>query len=86
MRTYSVVRVYEAGGGKVLRRGLTLAEAQAHCQRVETSSSSTPRRQTGGRWFDRYTEEPHRTYFGGVAERRVGLLESAIQEYCRVRK
>lgn len=85
METYSIVRRYEDGDKKILRQGLTLDEARAHCQRAETSSSTTPRRRDAVRWMDTYVLEPHRDFWGRVSSRKVGLLESALQEYCRIR-
>lgn len=57
---YRIVRFYFRGGRRVLRRGLTLSEAQAHCGDPEASSSSCKkaanRRRTRqrGDWFDGY--------------------------------
>lgn len=82
MTTYCIVRVWEDGTKKVLRQRLTEEEAQAHCQRAETSSSTTPRRRDAIRWFDQYREEPYVDFWGRAAERRPGLLERGIQEYC----
>ena len=62
--TYSIVRNYfnRPGRGRVIARGLTLTEAQAHCADPETSSSTA----TGakalaitrrvGPWFDSYEQ------------------------------
>jgi hypothetical protein len=63
--TYKIVRYYRDPGFKsrVVRRGLTLEEAQAHCNDPETSSRTCTlapaRRRTRlkGPWFDGYTEE-----------------------------
>lgn len=63
MSTYKVVRRYFQGGKRVVKRGLTLEQAQAHCRDPETSSrtasSAAARRRTRlkGPWFDGYTEE-----------------------------
>lgn len=63
MNTYKIVRGYFNGGRRVVRRGLTLAEAQAYCQDPETSSrtatSSKARARTRhhGPWFDGYSAE-----------------------------
>ena len=60
---YKIVRMYFRGGKRVLARGLTLEEAQAHCQDPETSSktatSAAARRRTAqrGAWFDGYSED-----------------------------
>lgn len=60
---YKIVRHYFVAGAKrVVRRGLTLAEAQAHCSDPETSSrtatSPAARKRTRlmGPWFDSYTK------------------------------
>jgi hypothetical protein len=59
---YNVVRMYFRGGHRIIKRGVTLDEAQAHCKDPETSSStctsSTGRRRTRerGPWFDGYEE------------------------------
>jgi hypothetical protein len=51
--TYKIVRDYfdesHPDHLKVIRRGLTLAEAQEHCR--------DPRTREAGVWFDGYTEE-----------------------------
>ena len=66
MEGYCIVRFYQKTSlspRKVIRRGLTLEEAQAWCQDPETSSStctsSAGRAHTDehGPWFDGYTEE-----------------------------
>ena len=62
--TYKIVRHYRDRMVKrVVRCGLTLSEAQAHCSDPETSSttavSSAARKRTTrhGAWFDGYTED-----------------------------
>lgn len=66
MATYKIVRFYrddEELNGTVVTRGLTLEQAQAHCNDPETSSSTatspeaTERTAQHGAWFDGYTEE-----------------------------
>ena len=58
--TYRIVRMYMHHPRRVLKSGLTLEEAQAHCRDPETSSSTctnaTARRRTArlGPWFDGY--------------------------------
>ena len=62
---YKVVRMYfdHEVGAKVIARGLTLEEAQAHCRDKETSSSTCTttegraRTEKFGPWFDGYEEE-----------------------------
>lgn len=61
--TYKIVRNYYRGGRRVIARGLTLEEAQAHCRNPDTSSktatSPAARRVTArkGPWFDGYDKE-----------------------------
>jgi hypothetical protein len=51
------------GRRRIIRRGLTLEQAQSHCQNPETSSTTCKgaagkrRTRECGRWFDGYTEE-----------------------------
>ena len=65
-KTYRVVRMYfnkPTQPKKVLKRGLTLEEAQKHCKNRETSSSTSSHAATrrahkqGRMWFDGYEEE-----------------------------
>jgi hypothetical protein len=65
MATYKVFRFYQDGHPKrTIRTGLSLAEAQEHCQDPETSSrtatSDEAREHTAeyGEWFDGYDAEP----------------------------
>jgi hypothetical protein len=60
--SYRIVRMYEKGGHRIIKRNLTLEEAQKHCNDPETSSSTCTNK-TGkdrtrrlGRWFDGYEE------------------------------
>lgn len=65
MTKYKIVRCYRDAGirQRTMRTGLTLEQAQAHCNDPETSSrtatgkaaNATTRRV--GDWFDSYTEE-----------------------------
>ena len=48
MATYKIIRFRFEGSNRVIKRGLTLEEAQAHCQREDTH---------GEGWFDGYDEE-----------------------------
>jgi hypothetical protein len=62
---YKVVRMYQNRwpNKRTIRRGLTLAEAQAHCSDPETSSSTTTsaagkaRTSRLGPWFDGYERQ-----------------------------
>ena len=59
---YIIRRLYFNGGSRIIRRGLTLEQAQEHCSDPETSSSTCQtaraRRITRrmGKWFDSYSE------------------------------
>jgi hypothetical protein len=61
---YKIVRMFQRDGAKkrTIKTGLTLEQAQAHCQDKETSSSTATsakaRRYTEvhGPWFDGYEE------------------------------
>lgn len=60
---YKIVRMYFHYGQRTIKRGLTLEQAQAHCNDPETSSSTCTseagKRRTRelGPWFDCYTDE-----------------------------
>lgn len=61
---YNIVRMYRDAypRRRIIKRGLTLEQAQAHCRDKETSSSTATnpvaRRRTAtlGPWFDGYQE------------------------------
>ena len=56
--SYEIVRFRFKGENTVLQTGLTLEEAQAHCNDPETSSSTaTDPEDEYGQWFDGYREE-----------------------------
>jgi hypothetical protein len=65
MATYKIIRFYQRDNvpNRVIKTGLTLEEAQAHCSDPETSSSTAKRTagnqrtKTRGPWFDGYNEE-----------------------------
>ncbi len=61
---YSIVRFfYKTNSKRVIKRGLTLEQAQEHCSHPETSSktcqSAEKIRYTNkvGAWFDGYSED-----------------------------
>jgi len=47
-KTYRIIRFRFNGNNKVIKTGLTLEQAQAHCEKPETS---------GDGWFDGYNVE-----------------------------
>ena len=63
--TYKIVRMYFSSdvSNRVVKRGLTLDEAQQHCQDPETSSSTCQkwagkrRTRERGEWFDGYEKD-----------------------------
>ena len=63
--TYKIVRMFfdDDVPSETMKRGLTLEQAQSHCQDKETSSSTCEgiegiqNNQMYGKWFDAYTEE-----------------------------
>lgn len=63
--TYKIIRHYENENVRrqTIKTGLTLEEAQEHCRKPETSSSTATslqarrRTQHRGRWFDSYERE-----------------------------
>lgn len=64
MDTYKIVRFFQSDlPPRVIKRGLSLIEAQAHCRNPETSSrtaTSGPARllaEQCGPWFDGYDKE-----------------------------
>jgi hypothetical protein len=59
--SYKVMRFYfNDRTPRILKRGLTLEEAQEHCASKETSSSTcspAKARRVSGMWFDGYDKE-----------------------------
>lgn len=51
MKTYKIVRFYQVSGRRprVIKTGLTEAQAKAHCEDPKTSKP--------GKWFDGYQQE-----------------------------
>lgn len=69
---YKIIRFFARGGTnnkRVIKTGLTLAQAQEHCSDPETSSSTAKSAQAvrytkkHGAWFDGYVEEPVKRYY-----------------------
>lgn len=60
-KTYAIYRYYSKEGrpARLMRRGLTLKQAQEHCNDPETSSKTAKRGRGGATcdWFDGYTTE-----------------------------
>lgn len=60
---YKIVRLYFRGGKRIIAKGLTLEQAQEHCENPETSSSTCQktvnknRTKRLGLWFDSYDDE-----------------------------
>jgi len=55
--SYSIIRFYSDNREREVKQtGLTLKEAQAHCQDPETSSETTTTDDEPGVWFDGYRE------------------------------
>jgi len=61
--SYALVRFYGQGESRVLRRGLTLEQVEAHCHSDKASSLTAKgrhglaRTERYGWWFDGYTKE-----------------------------
>ena len=59
--TYRIVRFYQEHDSEVIKTGLSLEDARAHCNDPETSSTTasaeTLRRAKSGEWFDGYEAE-----------------------------
>lgn len=61
--TYKIVRFFRDADNEVIVRGLTLEQAQTHCQDRESSSKTATgdaakvRTLRFGPWFDGYQEE-----------------------------
>ena len=60
METYSIIRHFQDNDNETIETGLTLADAQEHCNDPETSSktcSDSTLEDAKGPWFDGYTQE-----------------------------
>ena len=61
--SYAIIRHYHPDGGgrfQLIKEGLSLAEAQKHCQDPETSCKDGP---TTNWWFDGYIESNSKTAY-----------------------
>lgn len=57
---YKIIRFYGDDRPREVREtGLTLEDAQAHCQNPETSSQTTTTDDTPGDWFDGYSDKEY---------------------------
>ena len=54
--SYRIIRFYFNGNQRVIKSGLTLEEAQAHCKDPETSGSTCSDLNKRGQWFDGYSD------------------------------
>jgi len=54
METYKIIRFKFKGNQRVIQRGLSLEEAQRHCQREDTHKKDS---QGNVIWFDGYEKE-----------------------------
>jgi len=54
MKTYKIVRFKRDSNNEVIKTGLTLNDAQAHCRREDTHKKDDDGNVI---WFDGYTEE-----------------------------
>ena len=54
MKTYKIVRFRFQEGNETIKTGLTLEQAQEHCQREDTHKKDEKGNVI---WFDGYTEE-----------------------------
>jgi len=54
MPTYKIMRFHFKGDREVVETGLSLEDAQAHCNRDDTRGGDT---EDGTAWFDGYEEE-----------------------------
>jgi len=61
---YKIMRYFKNGNEEVIKTGLTLEEAQEHCNDPETSSRTAKNAddytEQHGEWFDGYDEERER--------------------------
>lgn len=58
METYQIIRFFENGKKELIKEGLTLEEAQEHCQDESTHGTD----EKGIRFFDGYKENGRKRY------------------------
>lgn len=62
-KSYKIIRFYQRHANRIIKEGLTLEEAKAHCSNSMTSSATCfnsitkKKAERLGAWFDGYTEE-----------------------------
>tara|TARA_R110000851_G_scaffold143676_2_gene282559 strand:+ start:933 stop:1103 length:171 start_codon:yes stop_codon:yes gene_type:complete len=54
--SFKIIRFRFNGKNTTIKKGLSLEEAQEHCQDPETSGSTCSDLSKRGMWFDTYTE------------------------------
>jgi len=53
MNTYKIIRFHRSGKKRVIRRGLSLEEAQQHCRKEDTHKKDKDGQTL---WFDGYSD------------------------------
>tara|TARA_R110002012_G_C11644417_1_gene610922 strand:- start:698 stop:871 length:174 start_codon:yes stop_codon:yes gene_type:complete len=56
MTLYNIIRFKFDGYPRIVKRNLTLEEAQEHCRNPETSGETCSDLSKRGQWFDGYEE------------------------------
>ncbi len=60
-KKYQIVRISFHYGKRIIKTGLTLEQAKAHCQNPETSGSTCSDPKKRGQWFHGFEEMPTKT-------------------------
>jgi len=92
MTTYSITRMFQDGtlSSQLIRTGLTLKQAQAHCSNPETSSSTATspaareRTERFGPWFDGYDAEQQQESVRHECCNAVWWTHSARRQACEL--